>query len=135
MSSRPRIARDPVALSMWLDAACELVGAVVILLLAGGIEGSTGIAKEATYVASGVFVLAAVVIGFMAHGGKRSSAAMLAGANVAGGVILWVAIAARWNDFEPGARWVLAAMGDSFILIGALEAFALWRTREMPAGD
>ena len=67
--------------------------------------------------------------------GSLAHARMLAGANVAGGVILWVAIAARWNDFEPGARWVLAAMGDSFILIGALEAFALWRTREMPAGD
>ncbi|MCC6387918.1 MAG: hypothetical protein IT302_11110 [Dehalococcoidia bacterium] len=130
MTSRPRIARDPVSLSMWLDAACEVAGAVVIVVLAGAIEGSTGIAREVAYLSAGVFLVAAVTVAVMAHGGRRSSAGLLAGANMVGGVVLWVAVAARWGDLEPGARWVLAAMGDSFILIGALEALALWFTRE-----
>ncbi|MFN8507964.1 MAG: hypothetical protein U0547_10415 [Dehalococcoidia bacterium] len=130
MTSRPRIARDPLSLSMWLDAACELAGAVVIVLLAGAIEGSTGLARELAYVSAGVFLVAAVVVGVMARGGRRSSARLLAGGNIAGGVVLWVAVAARWGDLEPGARWVLAAMGDSFILIGALEWLALRLTRE-----
>ncbi len=132
MTSRPRIARDPVSLSMWLDAACELAGAIVLVVLAGAIEGSTGIAREVAFIAAGVFLVAAVVVAVMARGGRRSSAKLLAGANIAGGLVLWVAVALRWGELEAGARWVLAAMGDSFILIGALEALALRLTREAP---
>lgn len=129
MNIRSRIAGDAVRLSMWLDAACELAGAIVLLLLAGAIANSTTIAREAAIVASGVFLAAAIVVGVMAAGGRRSSARLLAGANIAGGALLWAVLAARWGEWDAGARWLLAAMSDSFLLIGALELVALRRTR------
>ena len=85
-------------------------------------------------VAAAVFLMAGVGVGLIAilQIESREMVYALAGANIAGGVLLWLLFLVLRDDFDPGARWAIAAVADSLILIGLLEIFAL---RRSPASD
>jgi hypothetical protein len=134
MASRTLTRPGPVRLALYADAAFELIVAVLLGALASTWADLFNVDEAVIWIAAAVFLMAGVGVGLIAilQIESREMVYALAGANIAGGVLLWLLFLILRDDFDPGARWAIAAVADSFILIGLLEIFAL---RRSPARD
>jgi hypothetical protein len=93
-------------------------------------RGTANVDRIVIWIAAGIFLVAGTVIAVVVNADFESRELVwgLAIVNVAGGVGLWVLLGLAWGHFETGGRWVLGAVADMFILVGALEILALRRT-------
>ena len=117
---------------LWADAAVEAAIALVLLGIVGRPHWWLNVEREVTVLGAAVFAVAAIAIAVAAWH-RRTSAQFveyLAFANIAGGVAVWIAAIARWSDFEPEGRWLIAAGADAFLLLGVLELVALRKRAE-----
>jgi len=124
--SRPSPILRPI---LWVDAAVELVVGVFLLGLVGSPHEWLDVSRSASVVASIVFLVAALAVGFLALRVESSLAYVryLAYANIVGGVVVWLALLIRWGEFDSEGRWLASAVADMFILLGVLELLALRR--------
>jgi len=115
---------------LWADVVAE----VVIAFLLSGILGSPhewlDVSALATYVATGVFLVggAAIAVAAWRPSTSRDFVQQLGLANVIGGAAVWTIGLVFWGRFSVEGRTLVAAIGDTLILIGILELVALWRT-------
>ncbi|MEX0782571.1 MAG: hypothetical protein WD557_07975 [Dehalococcoidia bacterium] len=130
MAARALAAPGPVRLALYADAAFELIVAVLLAVWASTWADLFNVDEAIIWLAALVFLMAALGVGLIAvlQVEVRELVYSLAGANIAGGVVLWAFFAILRDDFDPGAQWAIAAVADSFILIGLLEILALRRS-------
>jgi len=121
--------RSPLSTVLWVDVTLELVVAALCFALAPTAADWFGLETGTLYVAGVVFLVAGIALIPLARKPAPSTVAPLAWANIIGGAVAWLVLMLAWSSFEPEGRWVLAAIADSFIAIGALEHFALRRSR------
>ncbi|MGH2625733.1 MAG: hypothetical protein ACRDHY_03675 [Anaerolineales bacterium] len=120
----------PVRLALYADAAFELFVAIVLAASASTWADLFNVDQAVIWGVAGVFLLAALAVGFIAAMQIESRELVygLAAANIVGGLALWAAWLFLRDDLDPGARWAAAAVADTFILVGLLEIFVLRRT-------
>lgn len=121
--------RSPLSMVLWADVSLELVVAGLCFALAGAASHWFDLEQGTLYVAGAVFLVAGVALIPLARKPAASTVTPLAWANIIGGGAAWLVLVIAWSSFEPEGRWVLAAIADSFIAIGALELVALRRSR------
>lgn len=119
--------RSPLSSVLWADVVLELVVAALCFGLASTAARWFGLETGTLYVAGVVFLVAGVALIPLARKPAASTVTPLAWANIIGGGAAWLVLVIAWSSFEPEGRWVLAAIADSFIAIGALELLALRR--------
>ncbi len=113
-----------------------LADAVFEFVVAVSLSGVVGNAYFWLNVDHGITVAGAVV--FAAVGAGLAAAAffpktnqgflqVLAFANIAGGLAIWLAAALKWSQFEPGGHWLVAFVADGCLALGVLEWLALRR--------
>ena len=130
MASRTAPRLNPVRLALYADAAFELVVAALLAAWSSHWADLFNVDQGVIWAAAAIFLLAAVGIGLIAmlQIESRELVWALAGTNIVGGVGLWLLFLLLRDDFDDGARWAIAAVADSFILVGLLEILALRRT-------
>jgi hypothetical protein len=122
--------REPLTTILWADAGLEFLVALVCFALAGPASNWLGIPEAALYVAGVVFVVAGIAIIPLARKPSVVGVTALGWANIIGGAALWVVLALAWGSVAAEGRWVLAAVADSFIVVGVAELFALRKIRQ-----
>lgn len=121
--------RSPLSTVLWADVGLELLVAALCFALAGPASRWFDLEQGTLYVAGAVFLVAGIALIPLARKPAPSTVTPLAWANIIGGAAAWLVLVIAWSSFEPEGRWVLAAIADSFIAIGALELLALRRSR------
>lgn len=129
MIGRTRASLSPIRMSLLIDAAGELAGAVILAVAGAQLADAFSLDRAYIWLASGIFLAATVgIAGLVAvRVESRELVLGLAGSNIAAGLAGWIALILMWSAIDPGGRWVLAAAADSFILVGILELLALRR--------
>lgn len=86
--------------------------------------------RSAAVLAGSVFLLAAVLVAFLAvrSSPRRSYVSGLAKLNIVGGAAIWVVMPLKWPHLSGEGRWLASAIADSFIAAGLLEYVALRRS-------
>lgn len=114
---------------LWADASLELLMAVALAGFAWPMHAWLVVSEIATRGLAIGFAGVAVALAVAAISRRTSFGfvRVLAWANIAGGVGLWLLLFGAWGHFPAEGRWILAAAGDSFIAIGVLELVALRR--------
>lgn len=114
---------------LWADVAFEALAGAVLLATATFADRWFDLPTTTIYILAAAFFVAAVAIVPMARADEpsRQAVAGLALANIAGGVLAWVALLIWWDRFESEGRWLLAFAADAFIVLGAAELIALRR--------
>lgn len=121
--------RSPLSTVVWADVTLELVVAALCFALARPAAGWFGLERGTLYVVGVVFLVAGIALIPLARKPTPGTVVPLAWTNIIGGAAAWLVLVLAWSSFEPEGRWVLAAIADSFIAIGALEHLALRRSR------
>lgn len=111
------------------DAGFELVVAVLLSGLVGDAHFWLNVAQGITVTGAVVFAFVGVGLGIAAFHPRTDDAfvRIVAFANVAGGLAIWLAAALKWSQFEPGGHWLVAFVADGCLALGALEWLALRR--------
>lgn len=114
---------------LWGDVAFEAVAGAVLLSTATFADRWFDLSTATLYVLAALFFVAAVGIVPLARADEPSGKAVtgLAWANIAGGVLGWLALLLRWDHFEGEGRWLLAFAADAALVLGAAELIALRR--------
>ncbi len=114
---------------LWADVAFEAVAGAVLLATATFADRWFDLSTTIIYIVAAVFFVAAVAIVPLARAAEpsRKGVTGLAWANIAGGVLAWLALLIWWDRFESEGRWLLAFAADAFIVLGAAELIALRR--------
>jgi hypothetical protein len=114
---------------LWADVVFEALAGGLLLATATLADRWFDLPATTIYVLAAVFFVAAVAIVPLARADAPSRQAVtgLALANIAGGVLGWLALSLWWDRFESEGRWLLAFAADAFIVLGAAELIALRR--------
>jgi hypothetical protein len=121
--------RHPLTTILWADVCLEFLVAILCFALAGPASNWLGIAQGTLYVVGVVFVVAGIALVPLARKPAPVAVIALAWANIIGGSATWLVLTLAWGSIAPEGRWVLAAIADSFIVIGVAELLALRRVR------
>ncbi len=122
--------RQPLSVILWADAGIEFLVAILCFALAGPASNWLGLEQGTLYVAGVVFVVAGIAIIPLARKPSPVAVTGLAWANIIGGGAAWVVLVLAWGTIAAEGRWVLAAVADSFIVLGIAELLALRRLRQ-----
>lgn len=129
MAGRTQSRLGPVHLALLVDAAFELGVALALVFAGKRLADLLNLDSGWVWLFAAVFALAAATIAvIVVTGYSRELVWSLAAANIAGGLVLWLMFLFVRGQLDPGGRWMLAAVADSFLLVGLLEVLALWRT-------
>lgn len=114
---------------LWADVAFEALAGAVLLATATFADRWFDLPTTTIYILAAAFFVAAVALVPMARADEPSRRGVtgLAWANIAGGVLAWLALLIWWDRFESEGRWLLAFAADAFIVLGAAELIALRR--------
>lgn len=114
---------------LWADAGLELLVAAVLIGFPGPAEDWLHLHPAVSLSLAGIFLAAGIALAAAAQSRRTIGAFVrfLAWANIAGGTAVWLLLLDAWGYFPAEGRWMLAAAGDSFIVIGILELIALRR--------
>jgi len=114
---------------LWADVAFEAVAGGVLLATATIADRWFDLSTTTIYVLAAVFLVAAVALVPLARSAEPPAHAVtaLAWANIAGGLVGWLALLLWWDRFETEGRWLLAFAADGFLVIAAAELIALRR--------
>lgn len=114
---------------VFADGAFEFVVALLLSGLVGNAHFWLNVDQGITVI--GAVVFAAVGAGLVAAAflprANQGFLQVLAFANIAGGLAIWLAAALQWSQFEPGGHWLVAFVADGCLVLGALEWLALRR--------
>jgi hypothetical protein len=114
---------------LWADVAFEALAGAVLLATATFADRWFDLPTTTIYILAAAFFVAAVAIVPLARAEEpsRQAVAGLALANIAGGVLGWLALLLWWDRFESEGRWLLTFAADAFLVLGAAEFIALRR--------